>query len=212
MPGLILAIECAVAGGSLALMEGATMRAKSDPSRSSPSRAEEVLVAIESLLHEGGAALDQIDSVAVSTGPGSYSGIRIGIATALGLRTALGIRCVGVPILPAMALASGHDGEIITAIPVGRKDVAWQIFSEGRSGAARLTPEAEFVAATSGRAAHTVFCHSDLLARMPAPHSPQFTDAGSDLAVMIGSAAAKGRATGDPEPIYLRNTAHTSGF
>jgi len=76
------------------------------------SRAVTLLEDVDALLRQGGAAPTDIDVLAVGTGPGSFTGIRIGLATARGLALALGIRGVGVSTLDA--LAAGASG----AVPV----------------------------------------------------------------------------------------------
>ena len=76
------------------------------------SRAIEVLAAADALLRDAGARAEELDAVAVGTGPGSFTGVRIGVATARALTLALGIPAAGVSTLEA--LAAGTPG----ALPV----------------------------------------------------------------------------------------------
>src|SRR4051812_49744087 len=76
------------------------------------SRAQTLLEDVDALLRQGGAHPRDIDALAVGVGPGSFTGVRIGLATARGLALALDLRGAGVSTLDA--LAAGAPG----ALPV----------------------------------------------------------------------------------------------
>src|SRR6185369_13700610 len=67
------------------------------------SRAEELLPSIDRMLAVQALTKADIRTVVVSTGPGSYTGIRVGLATVLGLRAALGTNCFGLTSLEALS-------------------------------------------------------------------------------------------------------------
>src|SRR5262245_17922178 len=67
-------------------------------------QAERLFPALEELLARNNTAYADLDRVAVTTGPGSFTGLRIGLSAARGLRLALGIPVVGVPTLFAISL------------------------------------------------------------------------------------------------------------
>lgn len=75
-----------------------------------PNAAQHVLGAVERVLRDAGLALAELDRIAVGRGPGSFTGLRIGLATALGLAAPGGIELVGVGT--AAALAAGADGAV----------------------------------------------------------------------------------------------------
>lgn len=58
---------------------------------------------IEDILHRAGGHLQDLDAIAVSSGPGSYTGLRIGVSTAKGMAFGLGLPLIGVPSLQALA-------------------------------------------------------------------------------------------------------------
>lgn len=76
------------------------------------SRAARVLKDVEGLLQEAGLESDDVDGIAVGTGPGSYTGLRMGLVTARTLAVSLGVPVAGVSTLNA--LAAGAPG----AVPV----------------------------------------------------------------------------------------------
>jgi tRNA threonylcarbamoyladenosine biosynthesis protein TsaB len=88
--------------------------------------AQRILELADELLAEAGIRLDQLDAVVVGTGPGSFTGLRIGIAAARGLGLALGVPVAGVSTLDALQAGAGADafavidarrGEVFAAGP-----------------------------------------------------------------------------------------------
>jgi tRNA threonylcarbamoyladenosine biosynthesis protein TsaB len=109
MARTLLAIESATDWLSVALLEGDRVveLRRSDSIR---QHAAALLPMIDATLKAAGSDLDGIDALAVSTGPGSFTSVRIGLATVKGLAFRREIETVGVSTLEAMAMA-GLDAE-----------------------------------------------------------------------------------------------------
>jgi tRNA threonylcarbamoyl adenosine modification protein YeaZ len=106
-PHAVLAIETATADGSVALRVGERTREKSLQWRAS---FREVAPAIEELMAEAGLRWADLDAIAVPSGPGSFTGLRVGAALALGLSKTAGRPLYGVPTLAAVAEAHAPPG------------------------------------------------------------------------------------------------------
>ena len=88
--------------------------------------AERLMPMIECVLHKAFASFDDLGRIAVTTGPGSFTGVRIGIAAARGLSLALDIPAVGIGSLDALALpvCRAHiDGTVIAILDARRGEV-----------------------------------------------------------------------------------------
>jgi tRNA threonylcarbamoyladenosine biosynthesis protein TsaB len=72
--------------------------------------AQRILELVDELLAEAGTRLDELDAVVVGTGPGSFTGLRIGIAAARGLGLALQVPVAGVSTLDALRAGAGDEG------------------------------------------------------------------------------------------------------
>ena len=88
------------------------------------AHAERLVPMVQEALHLGGLAPADLDAVAVSMGPGSYTGLRIGVSTAKGLCFATSAQLVGVPSLEALAhpaAAFAAEGDLIVAATNSRR-------------------------------------------------------------------------------------------
>jgi tRNA threonylcarbamoyl adenosine modification protein YeaZ len=113
----ILAIDTAVLSGSLALFAGQKRLYSID---SGVSRSEVLIRKIDEVLRNARLLPQNLDSIAVSVGPGSFTGIRIGIATAFGLAKASSVVCYGVPVIDAISADPESEGRI-PILPLGRQ-------------------------------------------------------------------------------------------
>jgi tRNA threonylcarbamoyl adenosine modification protein YeaZ len=197
----VLAIESAIDGGSLSLFcDGAEVASRIGAA--GVSRAEDLLVDIDDLLRTNGLSPRDLHIVAASAGPGSFTGIRIGLATAMGLARGAGAQFASAPLLHACASAQLESGLGTIALPVGRGSIAIQDFSRTPAGvsavsAARVVQADEFFD-THGSDSGLVLYHS---LHVPANHAGPVSFIGPDLARCVGLFCAA-----DPvvtEPIFL---------
>ncbi|MBH0197963.1 MAG: tRNA (adenosine(37)-N6)-threonylcarbamoyltransferase complex dimerization subunit type 1 TsaB [Nitrospira sp.] len=124
----ILAIETATAWQSVAILEENRVLARQDQDASG-AHGTLLLPAIERLLMETQLRLNDLDGLACSAGPGSFTGIRVGLATCLGLRAATGLPLVLVPTLEAMAW--GVTSSVLPICPIvtsRRGELYWAVF------------------------------------------------------------------------------------
>ena len=121
---LILNIETATRNCSVALSrDGETIFLKEDNNKNY-SHAESLHVFIDSVLKEANVQPQDIDAIAISKGPGSYTGLRIGVSAAKGLCFALDKPLVTVPTLQALACQLKiSDGVIVAMLDARRMEV-----------------------------------------------------------------------------------------
>ncbi len=126
----ILNIETATKNCSVALAkEGKTILCK-EIAEEGYSHAERLHVFIEEIINEAGIEMKDLVAVAVSQGPGSYTGLRIGVSAAKGLCYALGIPLIAVDTLQSLASKVKIDeGLIVPMIDARRMEVYSAVFS-----------------------------------------------------------------------------------
>jgi tRNA threonylcarbamoyladenosine biosynthesis protein TsaB len=129
----ILSVETATLAGSVALSRGDEVVAAL-AGDSGVSHSNTLLSDIDKVLAEAQVELADVDLFAVATGPGSFTGLRIGIATVKGLAATLDRPTAGVPTLHAVALAAGPSPRSVALLPAGRGEVFAQLFSVTKEG------------------------------------------------------------------------------
>jgi tRNA threonylcarbamoyladenosine biosynthesis protein TsaB len=105
---LILNIETATVVCSVALSKDETVISLKE-SNETRTHAESITLFIQQSLEEAGRKMEELDAIAVSKGPGSYTGLRIGVSTAKGLCYALNKPLIGINTLQALALKVSSD-------------------------------------------------------------------------------------------------------
>lgn len=125
----ILNIETATLTCSVAHGVKGECVAKKAVTREHFSHAEELTLLIRELMKEEGAAFEELDAIAIGAGPGSYTGLRIGVSTAKGLAYALGLPLISLRTLRIMATGfADREGttpeeRIVPMIDARRKEV-----------------------------------------------------------------------------------------
>ena len=117
----LLAIETSTPGASVALVEDATTLAAA--SRSTRSVMPFLVPAIDFCFDQVGWSPSALDAVAVDIGPGLYTGIRVGVATAQGLAAAFGIPIIPAVSTDAIALEARTGHRLIWAVVDVRRGV-----------------------------------------------------------------------------------------
>ena len=126
----ILCIETATTNCSVALsIKGSTIALKEDYNNQY-SHAERLHIYIEELLLKYNILKSQLDAIAVSKGPGSYTGLRIGVSAAKGLCFAIEIPLISIPTLDALAYqAKEIKGVIVSMLDARRMEVYAAIYN-----------------------------------------------------------------------------------
>jgi tRNA threonylcarbamoyladenosine biosynthesis protein TsaB len=125
---VILSLETATMSGSVWLGFG-TVQLATRVGDAQVSQSASLLRDISDCLAEAGVKLAEVDLFACAAGPGSFTGLRIGIATLKALAASLTRPCVGIPTLQAVALSGGPSSATVALLPAGRGEVFAQMFS-----------------------------------------------------------------------------------
>jgi tRNA threonylcarbamoyl adenosine modification protein YeaZ len=174
--------------------------------------AERLIGVIENTLRQAGLAYADLDRIGVSIGPGSFTGVRVGVATARGLALALGVPAIGVNTLEALA-AEAHQkfpGRTILATIDGRRGDLYGAV-HAADGAVLSAPAAistgdavllarRYDAALAGNGADAILA----VAGEKPPFDTGLRGATADIR-FYAMLAAQRQATGErPKPLYLR--------
>lgn len=125
---IILSLETATLAGSVWLGRNHQTLAAKDGD-AGISQSVSLLTDINTCLQEARLSLAQVNLFACASGPGSFTGLRIGIATLKGLAATLDRPAAGVPTLQAVAHAAGPSTATVALLPAGRGEVFAQMFS-----------------------------------------------------------------------------------
>lgn len=201
---IILAIESAVAGGSISLLNG-DVEIGNWIGDGQVSRAEEILPNVDSLLSKTGMRRGDIGMIAVAAGPGSFTGIRIGIATALGLKNGLGVRLASRSTLKAMAFVPALPGRIGVVLPMGRNTFCFQEFENGSAVSdPSLRPDDDLTSLLADNADSKFLLHESVY-RICTEHGENVVNFGTDLAFAVGMLCRTQPEVVEP-PIFLSKT------
>ena len=137
----VIAIETATMVGSIAILDAArvisevTLNARA-------THSERLMATIDRLLSDSDLSIDDMDGIAVSIGPGSFTGLRIGLSAAKGLSYASGKPLLGIPTLDALALNMTFSSYLICPIQDARKgEVYTALYRPGAKSPEKMTDD-----------------------------------------------------------------------
>ena len=211
---LILAIDTALDACAAAVLDtsaGGVIAQESQAMKR--GHAEALMPLIARVMKQSGVAFDALDRIAVTTGPGSFTGLRVGLSAARGIGLAAGKPVVGVTTLSAYAapiVSDSGEQPIISAIDARHDHVYLQVVS-GNGGALltpRVAPVSEALEAARFGAPHLVGNAARILAdRWPGDAPPPIkidVQAAPDIIWVARLGAAVDPAAALARPFYLR--------
>ena len=138
---LILAFETSAKAGSVALMDDKKLLGESYQN-TGLTHSQTLLTMARDLLESCGCSVKDVTAVAVAAGPGSFTGVRIGVAAAKGFAWGVELPCCGVSTLEAMALQTGiYQGYICPVMDARRNQVYNALFHAKAGKCTRVTED-----------------------------------------------------------------------
>lgn len=198
---LLLAIDTATPAVAVALRDEEGTRGESSQLTKGGRHGELLAPAIARLLDDAGAAPADLTAVAVGVGPGPFTGLRVGLVTAVAFGDTLGIPVHGACSLDVLAWQSGRKEPFLVATDARRKEVYWARYADAR------TPLTEPAVGRPDELATA----EPVLGQAPALYPQHFPGgvapehpAASALAELVADQLARGEAPLPPAPLYLR--------
>jgi tRNA threonylcarbamoyladenosine biosynthesis protein TsaB len=214
---VLLGFDCSGGACSAAILAGGdTLARRSEPM--AQGHGERLLSLLRETLAAAGLGFAALDAIAVTVGPGRFTGLRVGIAAARGLALALGRPALGIASFAAIAEAARRERPgrpMLAVIDSGREELFAQgVEAEGRpAGPPRIATARALAAELAGRAMLLAGDGARLVARALAERGTaiELVAAGPippEAVAALGLAELRGLAPGvqppAPRPIYLR--------
>lgn len=205
----LLAIDTSSDACAVGLAVDGNLTARSETA--GRAHAELLMGMIDQAMAEAGLAFADLDRIAVTIGPGSFTGVRVGIAAARGLALASGVPAVGVSTLAVHADAArpvAGSRPVLAVLAAGRGELYGALYdTAGSAIAPACAASAQVFAAMlqantvlAGSGADLVIAALPMDVRPPVAHR----DAAPSLATLCALAARLPASTGAPKPLYLR--------
>ena len=138
---LILAFETSAKAASVAIHDGQKLLAESYQN-TGLTHSQTLMVMAEDLLKQCGKTVNDVTAVAVAEGPGSFTGVRIGVAAAKGFAWGREIPCYGISTLEAMAVSLGaYEGHVCACMDARRNQVYNAVFYVNRGEPERFSDD-----------------------------------------------------------------------
>ena len=211
----LLALETSAKAASAALFDGNTLLAESYQN-AGLTHSRTLLAMVQAMLDNCSRSAGDVEAVAVASGPGSFTGIRIGVAAAKGFAWGRELPLYGVSTLEAMAMGLGLMEGLVCPVMDARRDQVYTALFQAENGqltrlmpdcaislpqlGSRLAPYAPPVTAVGDGAA--LACQALDMLRLPPEHRRMQRASGVGLAAM--AAMARGEAPDGAIPHYLR--------
>ncbi|MEO1697106.1 MAG: tRNA (adenosine(37)-N6)-threonylcarbamoyltransferase complex dimerization subunit type 1 TsaB [Planctomycetota bacterium] len=212
MTGAVLALETSTRSGSVALRPSPGAPTVVQRLDSSASHGRDLVPALDGLVRDAGLAPGDVGLVVVGRGPGSYTGLRVSAATALGLARASDAELVGVPSFEALALEAlqpGERGAVVrdafggaAYVAVHERDSDGTLSTRVPAACARVSDALELIGAVDVVLGDTAIAHAVFGADGP-PVRSAVPSAAAVLALGL-AARAEDRDASDVSPLYLR--------
>ncbi|WP_344952600.1 tRNA (adenosine(37)-N6)-threonylcarbamoyltransferase complex dimerization subunit type 1 TsaB [Sphaerisporangium flaviroseum] len=129
---LVLAFDTATPAVTVALHDGDRVLAEST-TIDARRHGELLIPSVERVLREAGVRLHDVTAIVAGSGPGPYTGLRVGLMTAQALSSTMGAPAYGVCTLDALAYAGGLAEPFIVATDARRKEVFWARYADMRT-------------------------------------------------------------------------------
>ena len=204
---LVLAFDCAVTGLGVALVrDGTPLASLREEGRDQAAR---LLPAIVSLMATAGVERRDLEMIAVTVGPGSFTGVRVGLAAARGLAVALAVPLAGITTTDALLAQAGQRERVVVAAIDSRlgdwfcalnEDAGSPFLASAEALAARLQGRPSLVV---GPEAANLASSLDSAIAEVMPIDPLIV-ARLALAQGVETWRTRNRAEGLPRPLYLR--------
>jgi tRNA threonylcarbamoyl adenosine modification protein YeaZ len=210
----ILAIDTALSACSVAVLDtNDRTRGASESIAMARGQAEALMPMVARVMNEANIEFAELNRIAVTTGPGSFTGLRVGLAAARGIAMTAAKPAVGLSTLAAYAaplIAQDDTTPVITVIDARHQHVYMQVFGAGGRTlvAPRIAPVRDAVRAAMQSSARIVGSAAHLVAAAwpSGETSPVLVNASSAPDIKwiarLGAAAVEG--LGPPRPLYLR--------
>ena len=218
---LILAFETSAKAASVALMEGSKLLGEAYQN-TGLTHSQTLMVMAQDLMNQCGISVSEVDAVAVANGPGSFTGVRIGVAAAKGFAWGKQLPCYGVSTLEAMAHSLGiWQGYVCPVMDARRNQVYNALFYVNHGEITRVAPDRAIALADLGEEIKNLtepvflvgdgsnLCYNTLLKDVPnlvLPSEHRMHQRAVGVALLAATQAAQGIAPTGAEltPNYLR--------
>lgn len=202
---LVLALDTATPASTAAVAEvtGTGMRGLAER-REVDTRAHGELLApgIAETLAEAGITAADLDAIVAGVGPGPYTGLRVGLATAASMGQALNIPTYGVSTLDALGRAAG-PGRVLVATDARRREVYWATYADGeRTSGLEVAKPADVPVAADRAVGEGALKYSDVFGL---PIDERLLYPPGVALVALAAPRIRDRSPGEPlVPLYLR--------